>query len=64
MNKIGIIGGIGPESTVEYYRLLIKTYRERLNTNQYPEILIHSVDMTEMLNYVFTNQLDELVQFL
>ena len=64
MNKIGIIGGIGPESTIEYYRLLIKTFRERLNTNQYPEILLHSVDMTEMLNYVFTNQLDELVEFL
>ena len=64
MNKIGIIGGIGPESTIEYYRLLIKTFRERLNTNQYPEILIQSVDMTEMLNYVFTNQLDELVEFL
>jgi aspartate racemase len=64
MNKIGIIGGIGPESTVEYYRLLIKTFRERLDTNQYPEILIHSVDMTEMLNYVFNNQLDELVEFL
>jgi len=64
MNKIGIIGGIGPESTVEYYRLLIKTFRERLNTNQYPEILLHSIDMTEMLNYVFTNQLDELVEFL
>jgi len=64
MNKVGIIGGIGPESTVEYYRLLIKTFRERLNTNQYPEILLLSVDMTEMLNYVFTNQLDELVEFL
>jgi aspartate racemase len=64
MNKIGIIGGIGPESTVEYYRLLIKTFRERLNTNQYPEILLHSIDMTEMLNYVFTNQLDDLVEFL
>jgi len=64
MNKIGIIGGIGPESTVEYYRLLIKLFRTKLDTNQYPEILLYSIDMTEMLGYVFDNQLYELVKFL
>ena len=64
MNKIGIIGGIGPESTIEYYRLLIKLFRAKLDTNQYPEILLHSIDMTEMLGYVFDNQLYELVKFL
>jgi aspartate racemase len=25
---IGVIGGIGPESTVDYYRALIAQYRE------------------------------------
>jgi len=64
MNKIGIIGGIGPESTVEYYRLLIKLFRTKLDTNQYPEILLYSIDMTEMLGYVFDNRLYELVKFL
>ncbi len=29
MKTVGIIGGIGPESTVEYYRLIIASYRER-----------------------------------
>lgn len=64
MNKIGIIGGIGPESTIEYYRMLIKLYRAKLNTNQYPEILLQSIDMTEMLDYVFNNEYDNLVEFL
>lgn len=64
MNKIGIIGGIGPESTIEYYRMLIKLFRAKLNTNQYPEILLQSIDMTEMLDYVFKNKLDELANFL
>jgi len=27
MNKIGMIGGFGPESTLDYYRPLIETYR-------------------------------------
>ncbi|WP_350287990.1 amino acid racemase [uncultured Croceitalea sp.] len=64
MKKIGIVGGIGPESTIEYYRMLIKLFRARLDTNQYPEILLQSIDMTEMLDYVFNNKLDELVKFL
>lgn len=64
MKKIGIIGGIGPESTIAYYRMLIKLFRSKLDTNQYPEILLQSIDMTEMLDYVFKNQLDELVEFL
>ena len=29
MKTIGIVGGIGPESTVDYYRAIIATYRER-----------------------------------
>ena len=29
MKTLGIIGGIGPESTIEYYRAIIATYRER-----------------------------------
>lgn len=64
MKKIGIIGGIGPESTIEYYRKIIKLFQARLNTNQYPEILLQSIDMTQMLDYVYKNELDELIRFL
>jgi aspartate racemase len=64
MKKIGLIGGIGPESTIEYYRLIIKRFQEKLNTKDYPEILIQSINMTEMLAYVSNNQLDNLVDFL
>ena len=64
MKRIGIIGGIGPESTIEYYRLIVKRYQERLGTKDYPDIMISSINMTEMLGYVFTNQLDRLVDFM
>lgn len=64
MNSIGIIGGIGPESTIEYYRLIIERFREKLSTNEYPEILLYSINMTEMLDFVFRNDLDALVEFL
>ena len=29
MKTIGIIGGIGPESTIEYYRFILAAWRER-----------------------------------
>jgi aspartate racemase len=64
MKKIGIIGGIGPESTIEYYRLIIKLFRERMSTGQYPEILLYSVNMAEMLGLVVKNDLEGLVDFL
>ncbi len=64
MKKIGLIGGVGPESSIEYYRLIIKRFQERLSTKDYPEIIINSVNMTEMLGYVFNSQFDTLVEFL
>lgn len=64
MKKIGLIGGIGPESSIEYYRLIIKRFQEKLNTKDYPELIINSINMTQMLDYVFNNQLDKLVDFL
>ncbi|MDO9512157.1 MAG: amino acid racemase [Bacteroidales bacterium] len=64
MKKIGLIGGIGPESSIEYYRSIIRHFQEQLGTKDYPEITIHSINMTEMLAYVFNNQLEQLVSFL
>jgi len=64
MKKIGIIGGVGPESTIEYYRLIINRFQEKLSTKDYPELVIKFINMTEMLSYVFNNQMDKLVDFL
>ncbi|MDR0469948.1 MAG: amino acid racemase [Peptococcaceae bacterium] len=52
MRKIGIIGGIGPASTLDYYSGIIEGYRAKTNDGSYPEIIIDSVNMTEMLSYV------------
>ena len=48
MKKIGLIGGIGPESTLDYYRLIIRSFRERKSAD-YPEILVYSANLTELL---------------
>lgn len=64
MKTAGIIGGIGPESTIEYYRQIIALYRERTGDNSYPPILINSIDMTHMLELVGSQRFDELVAYL
>jgi aspartate racemase len=60
----GLIGGIGPDSTVEYYRSIIRAYRETANDGSYPRLLINSIDMRKMLDLVASNRLDELATFL
>jgi aspartate racemase len=52
LKKVGIIGGIGPASTLDYYSGIIDGYREKMNDGNYPEMVINSVNMTEMLSYV------------
>jgi aspartate racemase len=39
---LGIVGGIGPESTADYYRRLVGRWRERGPAETYPSILIDS----------------------
>lgn len=46
MRKIGLVGGIGPASTVEYYLGLVEKCRKEQGENVYPEIVIDSVNMT------------------
>lgn len=60
----GIIGGIGPESTIDYYRLLIARFRERTGGADYPPVLVNSIDMTAMLALVAAGNLDALAAYL
>ena len=49
MKKIGLIGGIGPESTLDYYRRIIDAVRERSGGLSSPEIIIYSANLHEAL---------------
>lgn len=64
MKSVGIIGGIGPESTVDYYQGIIRQYRLIVPGHPYPQIYIDSVNMTEMLSIIETRTPDDLVRFL
>ena len=44
MTTLGIIGGIAPPSTIDYYQRLTARYRERSPDGSYPSIVIDSID--------------------
>jgi aspartate racemase len=41
---LGIVGGTGPESTIDYYRSLVATWRRRQPDGTYPRVLINSIE--------------------
>lgn len=64
MKKIGIIGGVGPEATIEYYRLIISYYRDKIKDGSYPEIIINSINITGMINLIEKNDKAALIRYL
>ena len=64
MRTIGMIGGLGPESTIDYYRSIITRYRARLPAAGYPHIIINSLDVDKGLAMLDADRLDELADYL
>lgn len=64
MRTLGIIGGVGPESTVDYYRSIIAAYREKKADGSYPQFLINSIDLKKELDLIVKGELDQLTRYL
>ena len=64
MKTLGIIGGLGPESTIDYYQKIIAFYRERTGDGSYPEFIINSVNLRKGLNFMDANDLAGMADFL
>jgi len=64
MKTLGIIGGVGPESTIEYYQNIIALYRERQRDGSYPEFIINSVDLKKGLDFMAANNLAGMADYL
>ncbi len=59
MKTLGLIGGIGPESTIEYYRLIIAAYREQNPNRAYPSFVVNSINLQQYLDLINANDLDQ-----
>lgn len=79
MKTVGIIGGTGPESTIEYYRFIIEGYRERQSgtgilpvdshaqdapATSYPSIIINSVDLSRLIDWINAGELEPFTDYL
>jgi aspartate racemase len=64
MKRVGIVGGIGPESTIEYYRSIIAFYRERTRDGSYPLVVINSIDLKRIVDLISANLLSEVEEYL
>jgi len=59
-----MIGGLGPESTVDYYQRIISVYRERTGDRHYPEFVIVSVDLRKGLDFMEASDLGSMADYL
>ena len=55
MTTVGLVGGLGPESTIDYYRRIIKAWAEEPMPSS-PSIIIDSLDVQRALHLVATDR--------
>jgi aspartate racemase len=64
MKTLGIVGGLGPESTIEYYRFILEGYRARVPDGSAPHLLIDSLDVNRAIALLDANDLAGLTTYL
>ena len=64
MRTVGIIGGLGPESTIDYYRSIIARCRARKPDAGYPHVIINSLDVDKGIAMLDARRLADLADYL
>jgi aspartate racemase len=62
MKHIGIVGGLGPESTVEYYRIICHRFNEKFSELNYPEMTIRSVNLQRIATLFKADKWEEMAE--
>ena len=62
MATVGLVGGLGPESTIDYYRRILEAW-SREDASAAPSIVIDSLDVNRALHLVATDR-PALVEYL
>jgi aspartate racemase len=61
---LGIVGGIGPDSTIDYYRSIILQYRQAVADGASPALVIRSVDVNVLVKLMSGARYPEVVTYL
>lgn len=64
MKTIGILGGLGPESTSAYYKEIISAFNNKYPELAYPEIIIYSANMNELMQIIKISAWSKLTEWL
>lgn len=64
MKRIGLIGGLGPEATVDYYKEIVNAFKDGGGDLNYPEIIIYSVKMSQFLQLMNEKKYDQVISLL
>ena len=64
MKTAGLIGGIAPETTIQYYRQIIDLYRARSLDGGYPPLIIDSIDLQKLLYLLGAGKLEAVTAYL
>lgn len=64
MKKLGLIGGIGPESTVPYYRNIVYGVQSKVGNEFFPNMTIESLNVFDILRMCGNEEYDELIDYL
>ncbi|MFL5422724.1 MAG: aspartate/glutamate racemase family protein, partial [Myxococcales bacterium] len=55
MATVGLVGGLGPESTIDYYRRVIQVW-QRHDPKSFPSLVIDSLDVQRGLALVASDR--------
>lgn len=64
MKKLGLVGGMGPESTIPYYHDIVYGVQKRVGNDFFPNLTIESVNVFEVLRLCRERKYDELTDYL
>ena len=64
MKKLGLIGGIGSESTLLYYKKLVYSIQEKVEPTFFPNLAIESLNVFEVLAFCEHEDFDGLISYL
>jgi aspartate racemase len=64
VRRLGVIGGLGPESTIDYYKTLIEVWRRERPDGSYPPLIIDSLDVQKGIALVTAGDMHGLTEYL
>lgn len=64
MKKIGLVGGMGPESTIPYYHDIVYGVKKAMGRDFFPELTIESVNLFDVVAMLSDSRLEQAAAYL